>query len=199
MENTTPAILRDNPMSPDSQAQEQRWLTQARAGDQQAFTRLVQHYQKPVFNLCYRMLKDPLAAEDAAQEAFLRAYLKLHTYDPQRKFSTWLLSIAAHYCLDQLRGRRVNLVSWDDLAEWYLTPEQNAGASDHPEHILQQSETRQEVRDHLAALPADYRTPLILRYWHALSYEDIAAQMNISLGALKSRIFRAKRMLAQAA
>ena len=87
--------------------EEQTWVAQAQQGDDEAFTKLVETYQTPVFNLCYRMLGEPELAEDAAQETFLRAYQHLHRYDQKRPFPTWLLSIAAHYCIDRLRRRKL--------------------------------------------------------------------------------------------
>src|SRR5258708_24687982 len=89
------------------------WVIQAQHGSDEAFTRLVEAYQVHVYNLCYRMLGEPEAAEDAAQETFLRAYQHLHRYDQTRPFGTWLLSIAAHYCIDRLRRRRFSMVSMD--------------------------------------------------------------------------------------
>jgi RNA polymerase sigma-70 factor (ECF subfamily) len=86
------------------------WLDKALNGDAQAFTDLVEAYQKPVYNLCYRMLGNSQDAEDAAQETFLRAYKSMRRYDRSRPFSTWLLSIAAHYCIDQIRRRRYPVV-----------------------------------------------------------------------------------------
>ena len=94
---------------------EKTWVRRAIAGDQAAFTKLVEAYQSPVYNLAYRLLGNSLEAEDAAQEAFIRAYTHLQSYDPARKFSSWLLSIASHYCIDVLRRRRANLVSMEDL------------------------------------------------------------------------------------
>src|SRR4030067_2573477 len=94
---------------------EQEWLQLALEGDDLAFTQLVEAFQGPVFNLCCRMLGDPVEAEDAAQESFLRAHQNLRRYDPDRKFATWLLSIASHYCIDRLRRRRLKLVPLEDL------------------------------------------------------------------------------------
>src|SRR5512134_1836935 len=74
--------------------EEMAWVLQAQQGNDEAFTRLVEHYQTPVYNLCYRMLGEPEAAEDAAQETFLRAFQHLHRYDRKRPFATWLLSIS---------------------------------------------------------------------------------------------------------
>ena len=93
--------------------EEQTWVYQAQQGSDEAFTRLVETYQTPVFNLCYRMLGEPELAEDAAQETFLRAYQHLHRYDQKRPFATWLLSIAAHYCIDRLRRRKFSMFSMD--------------------------------------------------------------------------------------
>ena len=89
------------------------WVVQAQHGSDEAFTKLVEAYQTHVYNLCYRMLGDAESAEDAAQETFLRAYQHLHRYDSKRPFATWLLSIAAHYCIDRLRRRKFSMVSMD--------------------------------------------------------------------------------------
>ena len=98
----------------DRTDEETLWIEQARKGDKKAFSRLVEAYQRPVYSITYRMLGNPEEAEDAAQEAFLRAYSNLHKYDPKRKFSTWLFSIANHHCIDRLRKRRVTWISIDD-------------------------------------------------------------------------------------
>jgi len=79
-----------------------------------AFEAVVEAYQRPIYNLCYRMLGEPGAAEDAAQETFLRAFQHRASYDPARPFKTWLLSIASHYCVDRLRRRRLIWLSADD-------------------------------------------------------------------------------------
>ena len=92
---------------------EKAWVLQAQQGNDEAFTNLVEIYQKPVYNLCYRMVGEPEEAEDAAQETFLRAYQNLHRYDPSRSFGTWILSIAAHYCIDRLRKRKFAMFSMD--------------------------------------------------------------------------------------
>lgn len=172
--------------------QEQTWVFQARQGDRAAFSRLVEAYQRPVFNLTYRMLGDVEEAEDAAQEAFLRAYSRLNQYDPEMKFSTWLFSIANHYCIDRLRKRRMTQISIDDNPVL-----QNLEGSDpRPEHHSLQQEARIEVQGMLERLAPEYRTPLVLRYWEDLSYEEIAAVMNVTVATVKSRLFRARQQLA---
>src|SRR5512136_919462 len=84
------------------------------AGDQESFAELVEVYQRSVYNLTYRMLGDAREAEDAAQEAFLRAYQHLDRYDAARPFKTWLLSIASNYCIDRLRKRRLTWLSIEE-------------------------------------------------------------------------------------
>ena len=97
--------------------EEMAWVAQAQQGSDEAFTRLVEQYQTHVYNLCYRMLGEAEAAEDASQETFLRAYQHLHRYDRKRPFGTWLLSIAAHYCIDRLRRRKFSMTSVDQDEE----------------------------------------------------------------------------------
>ena len=99
---------------------EKAWIAQALDGDDIAFSHLVEAFQRPVFSVCYRMLGNARDAEDAAQESFLRAYKNLYRYDPDRSFATWLLSITSHYCIDQLRKRRLVTFSIDDDENWWL-------------------------------------------------------------------------------
>lgn len=169
------------------------WVEQAREGDQRAFGKLVQAYQKPVFNLTYRMLGNAQEAEDAAQEAFLRAYSSLHQYQTEHKFSTWLFAIANHHCIDRLRKRRVSLVSIDD------NPVLENLSEDEPlpERKALMREQSAEMQTLLQELAPEYRMPLILRYWEEYSYEEIAATMDITVAAVKSRLFRARQQVAK--
>ncbi len=173
------------------------WVTMINAGNNLAFKHLVEKYQGSIYNLCYRMLGEAIEAEDAAQEVFLRAYTKLDSYDESRKFSTWLFAIATHYCLDKLRARRFQWVSWDGLAGWSRIS--RTEESILPENILLKSEARQAVYHLLATLPAAYRAPIILKYWHEMSYADIAQTLDTSISAIKSKLFRARKMMAQTA
>ncbi|MCW5876710.1 MAG: sigma-70 family RNA polymerase sigma factor [Anaerolineales bacterium] len=174
------------------QRDEGKWLGQALQGDAAAFASLVDMYAKPVYNLCYRMLGNPQDAEDAAQETFLRAFRHLRRYDPQRKFATWLLSIAANYCIDQHRRARPTLTALD---EGPLEPAEKAPG---PEGRALAREQRDEVQALLAGLAPRDRAAIILYYWYDHSYEEIARQLSISQGALKTRMHRARRSLAAA-
>ncbi len=184
------------PADMPNQILEAQWIVRARQGDQSAFSELVAVYQKPVFNVCYRMLGSRTDAEDAAQETFIRAFLKLNSYDPDRKFSSWLFSIASHYCIDRLRKQRMKLVSWDDLPPWRWIP---AEKSSEPESVLMADEKSRELCALLDALPPDYRAAVVLKYWHQLSYDEIAETLETTVSAIKSKLFRARKMMAQAA
>jgi RNA polymerase sigma-70 factor (ECF subfamily) len=170
---------------------EQGWVEAARRGDKQAFSQLVQAYQRPVFNLTYRMLGNSEEAEDAAQETFLRAYARLGQYDPQMKFSTWVFSIANHHCIDRLRKRRATHISIDDNPVLENLQEDTP----QPEHQALRQEQSVELQGLINLLEPEYRTPLVLRYWEEMSYEEIAAAMGVTVAAVKSRLFRARQQL----
>lgn len=172
--------------------QEQAWVQAAQAGDRQAFSELVEAYMRPVYNLTYRMLGNPQEAEDAAQETFMRAYSRLEQYDENHKFSTWIFSIANHHCIDRLRKRRATYVSIDDNPVLQNLHDD----SPQPEHAMLDREQVVEMQRLLSLLDPDYRTPLVLRYWEDLSYEEIAQTLNVSVSAVKSRLFRARQKMA---
>jgi RNA polymerase sigma-70 factor (ECF subfamily) len=174
-------------------AQELDWARLAQEGDRAAFGRLVEAYQGPVFNLCYRMLGNPDEAADAAQETFVRIYSKLHTYQPGRKLASWILSIASHYCVDRLRRHHGEMLSLDDEPVAAVLSAHQAG----PEESVMQNETRNEVQRALNRLEPAYRVPLILRYWYDLSYIEIAEVMGLTVQAVKSRLHRARQQMVE--
>ncbi len=173
----------------EPQADELRWIEAAVRGDHEAFSRLVDTYKAAVYNLAYRMLRSAPEAEDAAQEIFLRAYTKLATYDRQRKFSTWLLSIASNYCIDVLRRRRTAAVDLDEVA--FSLPSDAPG----PERSVIEREQRMAVARAIGHLPDTYRLVTVLRYYHDLSYEEIEKITGLSEATVKTRLFRARRQL----
>jgi RNA polymerase sigma-70 factor (ECF subfamily) len=172
--------------------QEERWVDEARAGNKDAFSRLVEAYQRPVYNLAFRLLGNAQDAEDATQETFLRAYTRLRQYDSSRKFATWLFAIANHHCIDRLRKRRVHFVPVDgNPALRNLEDEQP-----RPERHVIEHERAVEVQSLLEQLEPQNRTPLILRYWEEYSHEQIAETLGLTVPAVKSRLFRARKQLA---
>ena len=172
---------------------ESEWLVRAIKGDDEAFARLVELYQKPVYNLCYRMLGTSGDAEDAAQETFLRAYKNLKRYDQKRSFITWLLSIASHYCIDQLRKRRFNAFSMDDESNnWLEPPDPEKG----PDAVISEKEKQEQVQMLLDKLSPKDRAAVVMRYWYEYSYEEIAQELSLTVSSVKSRLHRARRELA---
>lgn len=173
---------------------ETQLIAEAKAGDKESFSLLVEKYQKPVFSVCYRMLGTPTAAEDAAQEAFIRAYLALDRYDPERSFATWILSIASNYSIDQLRKKKVIILSMDSEKHAWLAPP-DPGPS--PEKVALDKEKNALVQAILADLTETDRAAVILQYWHDYSYEEIAETLDLSSSAVKSRLFRARKLMAE--
>ncbi len=174
---------------------EQDWVWRARAGDEAAFTQLVEAYQTPIYNLCYRMLGEAGEAEDAAQETFLRAYAQLGSYDTARSFKTWLFSIANHHCIDRLRKRRLTWLSIDDdnLPPHPALQEQEPG----PEDALVRRQQSQMLQGLLAKLPPEDRAVIVMRYWYDLSYDEIAEATRTTVSAVKSRLHRARGSMGQ--
>lgn len=173
---------------------EAQWIADALTGDKEAFSNLVEKYHRPVYSVCYRMLGTPTAAEDAAQEAFIRAYQALDRYDPERSFATWLLSIASNYSIDQLRKKKVTIISMDsDRHAWLAPPD--PGPS--PEKAALDNEKQVLIQAILAELNETDRAAVVLQFWHDYSYEEIAETLDLSTSAVKSRLFRARRLLAE--
>lgn len=174
----------------EANREEEAIVTRVLAGDVEAFSELIDRYKVAVYNLCARMLGDPTEAEDAAQEVFVRAYTQLKSYTPGRKFSTWILSIASHYCIDLLRRRKPS-VDLDTIAFWKQSDQPE------PEERALTGEVRDEVRELLNKLPDKYRGVTILRYWNDLSYDEIAQASGLSVATVKTRLFRARELLAK--
>jgi RNA polymerase sigma-70 factor (ECF subfamily) len=166
------------------------WIRKARDGDTAAFARLVDAYQTHVYNLTYRMLGERMAAEDAAQEAFLRAFQNLHRYDPNRSFRTWLLSIAAHHAIDRIRRRRPQV----PLEKMPPRAIDDPG----PERQVVQRERSEAIQQLLDRLSPTDRAAVTLLYWYDHSYEEIAETLDLTVSAVKSRLYRARRTMAQA-
>ncbi len=169
------------------------WIQQAKSGDKEAFGNLVRSYQAPVYNLCYRMLGDPGEAEDAAQETFLRAYRAIGRFDPEKRLINWLLTIAANHSVDRLRKRKLLTLSFDALRPREHIPDW----ASNPEAALRHKEDQQAITELLSRLSPRDRAAIVMRYWHGLSYEEIAETLSVSVSAVKSRLHRARRALAE--
>jgi len=178
----------------DSSSGDLALLSRARRGDSDAFGTLVRDYQTSVFNVCYRLLGERREAEDMTQEAFVRAYQRLDTFDVARPFGPWIRRVAANLCLNHLHVSRPDLVSLDedrDGAKDETTPEDS-----DPEVARDRGERSEALRAALLSLPPHYRGVIELRHYHAMSYSDIAGAMKVSVSDVKSHLFRARKLLA---
>jgi RNA polymerase sigma-70 factor, ECF subfamily len=167
-------------------------LERALKGDPEAYTAVVEAYQVPVYNLCFRMLGSPQEAEDAAQETFWRAYQAMGKYDHSRSFMTWLLSIAAHYCIDQHRKRKLPSLEINDAFEEFISD-----GVPSPESSYSQGEQEKMLRNLLKELNPQDRAAVVMRYWYDFSEQEIADSLSLSTSAVKSRLFRARQQLAR--
>jgi RNA polymerase sigma-70 factor (ECF subfamily) len=154
------------------------------AGDTAAFEPLVQRYQRILFNVALRMLGDYAAADDATQNAFVRAYRKLDGFDPNRRFFSWIYRILVNECLNDRRDRRL----FEPLA-----PE--AAAVGSPADELEAAERRRIVQTAILALPPDYREVVVLRHFAGLAYDEIADAVGVPVKTVKSRLHTARERL----
>ncbi len=171
-------------------------MNRAQIGDVRAFAELVQRYKDPMYNLAYRMLRDRQEAEDIAQETFLHVFRALNRFQTGERFSPWVYRIATNLCLDKLRRNKGMSISLDapmgPESDVYL---QVADPGDGPDAALELSELRDDVQRAVDALPERYRTIVILRHLHDRSYEEIAEIVDLPLGTVKTRLFRAREIL----
>ncbi len=168
------------------------------AGETELFETLVREHQARVYGLALRMVSEPMDAEDCAQEAFLKAFRSLASFRFESSFSSWLYRLTSNVCLDFLRTRRrraeTSLTSSDDDGDELALPIPDP--TDGPEALAEKAELRGQVRAALARLPDESRQVLLLRELGGLSYDEIADETGLELGTVKSRIFRARRRLA---
>jgi RNA polymerase sigma-70 factor, ECF subfamily len=175
-------------------------VEKARAGDAQAFTELVNHYERKIYRLAKHITQNDEDAEDVLQEAFLKAYEHLDGFKGDSKFYTWIVRIAVNEALMKLRKRRPNQVSLDepvvtdgddlmprDLQDWGPSPEQRYA----------RTELNQILTDAIEDLDAPYRMAFVLRDVSELSTEETAEALGISVPAVKSRLLRARLKLRQ--
>jgi RNA polymerase sigma-70 factor (ECF subfamily) len=165
-------------------------------GDRERFGVLVERYQGRLINYLFRLLRSADDAHDLAQEVLIKVYQVLDRYDPQYKFSTWLFRIAQNAAIDQIRRRRLKLVSLrldDDEGEgrdWDLPAPQRGPYGD-----LRNVERGKAIQQAIDALPWEYRELILLRHFGELPYDDIARLKQMPLGTVKNKLFRGRQML----
>ncbi|HKV13203.1 MAG TPA: sigma-70 family RNA polymerase sigma factor [Thermoanaerobaculia bacterium] len=165
-------------------------------GDRERFGDLVDRYQARLVNYLFRLLRNADDAHDLAQEVLVKVYQVLDRYDPQYKFSTWLFRVAQNAAIDQIRRRRLKVVSLrqeDDEGEsrdWELpAPERG------PYGELRNQERGDAIQEAIESLPWEYRELILLRHFGELPYEEIARMKQMPLGTVKNKLFRGRQML----
>lgn len=173
-------------------ASDEDLMIRCREGDMSAFELIVLRYKDAIFNFIYHFVADYHLAQDISQETFLRVLKNAGRYKSRDCFKTWLYRIAANLCKNQLRDRnRHRTMSLDDPALDIESLNRNSYLT--PDIIYEKEEIREMVKNALELLPEDQRVTIIMREYQGLSYEEIASVMNCSLGAIKSKIFRARQ------
>jgi RNA polymerase sigma factor (sigma-70 family) len=169
------------------------------AGEQHQFGELVGRYQRSIVNYVYRMVGNYDDAVDLSQDVFVKAYTALDSYQPKYPFSAWLFRIARNATIDEIRRRRLTTVPMDEpmeTSDGSMTREFE-GDDPGPEQLFLEGEFKAEIESAVAELPDKYREPLVLRHAAEMSYDEIAEALELPLGTVKTRIFRAREALRQ--
>jgi RNA polymerase sigma-70 factor (ECF subfamily) len=170
----------------------------AQQGRESAFRELVRRYERPVFSLVFRMVRDRETAEELAQETFIKVLNNIDRYQPQFKFSSWMFKIANNIAIDHLRKRQIETVSMDGSPHAASAAEVEATSFDvsiRQESALEELEARElgtQIERAIAELRPEYRSCIMLRHVEGRSYEEIAATLDLPLGTVKTYIHRAR-------
>jgi RNA polymerase sigma-70 factor (ECF subfamily) len=172
-------------------------IKQVLKGDQSAYEEIVEIYKDKVFQLCYRILGNRHEAEDMAQEAFIRAYVNISSFNIDLKFSTWLYRIATNLCIDRIRKKKPDYyldaeVSGTDGLTMYS---QIASDTILPEDEIESLELQETIQREITKLPEKYRSVIVLKYIEELSLNEISEILDIPLGTVKTRIHRGREAL----
>jgi RNA polymerase sigma-70 factor (ECF subfamily) len=176
----------------------------AQKGRESAFRELIRRYERPVFSIIYRMVRDKETAEDLAQDSFIKVLNHIDRYRPEFKLSSWLFKIANNVAIDHLRRRQLETVSIDGSPHAATAAEIEATSFDvtaRQESALEELEARElggAIERAIAALRPEYRSCILLRHVEGRSYEEIAATLDLPLGTVKTYIHRARHQLREA-
>lgn len=179
-------------------------VAQAQKGREDAFRELVRRYERPVFSLIFRMVRDRETAEDLAQDTFIKVLNHIDRYRPEFRLSSWLFKIANNVAIDYLRRRQIETVSIDGSPHAATAAEIEATSFDvvaRQETALEEMEARElggAIERAIAALRPEYRACILLRHVEGRSYEEIAATLDLPLGTVKTYIHRARHQLREA-
>jgi RNA polymerase sigma-70 factor, ECF subfamily len=172
-------------------------------GRERAFKELLVRYERPVFSLVFRMVRDRGLSEDLAQETFIRAFNAIDGYDPRYKFSSWIFKIANNLTIDHLRKRKLDTVSLDGSPDATTDEEISrtritaVSGDEAPDAYVENQELGSQIEDAIARLRPEYRTAVLLRHVEGHSYDEVAEIMELPLGTVKTYLHRARSELKQ--
>jgi RNA polymerase sigma-70 factor, ECF subfamily len=173
----------------------------AAEGRESAFKELLVRYERPVFSLVYRMVRDRNLAEDLAQEAFIKAFNGIGSYNPSYKFSSWIFKIANNLTIDHLRKRKLDTVSIHGSPHASSSEEEDRtrltleAQGETPEEFVENRELGSRIETAMGTLRPEYRTAILLRHVEGHSYEEVAEIMEVPLGTVKTYIHRGRSEL----
>ncbi len=170
-------------------------VAEAIEGSELAFRTLVERYQRPVFSLVLRMVRDHGIAEDVTQEIFVKAWVALSRYDPRRRFASWLFKIASNAAIDQLRRKKLPTtpIETSDADQSSILDRIEDERSESPDTLVKRRELSAALEAAVAALRPEYRLVVLLRFREELPYRDIAEATGMPLGTVKTNLRRARR------
>lgn len=170
-------------------------VAEAIEGSELAFRTLVERYQRPVFSLVLRMVRDHGIAEDVTQEVFVKAWMALSRYDPRRRFASWLFKIASNAAIDQLRRKKLPTtpIETSDTDQSSILDRIEDERSESPDTLVKRHELSSALEAAVAALRPEYRLVVLLRFREELPYKDIAEATGMPLGTVKTNLRRARR------
>lgn len=187
------------PMTSEHDRSDEELVEEVLAGERDLYGEIVERYQGRLVNYLNRMLRDREEAHDLAQEVFFKVYEALDRFDPTYRFSTWLFRVAQNAAIDQIRKRRLKLVSMhrpeDDKGgerDWEFP---SRGRSPYGE--VRNLERGEAIQRAVADLPPEYRELIVMRHFGELSYDEIATLKEMPLGTVKNKLFRGRQMLKQ--
>ena len=181
----------------DSRAEDSRFIAAAIAGNQPAYRALMKKYHDPICNLLFRMIHDKDEVEDLTQEAFIKAFQSLASFNEEFAFSTWLFKIASNNCIDYIRKKKLQTFSIDKPIESsdgdfsFEIPD----STYEPDRDLIARQRTKLLEQAIKSLPAKYRTVILMRHTEEKDYAEIARQLRLPIGTVKAHIFRAREML----
>ena len=176
-------------------------VTLALEGREGAYRELLSRYERPVFSLVYRMVRDRSLAEDLSQDAFIRAFNAIESYNPRYKFSSWIFKIANNLTIDHLRKRRIATVSIDGAPDATSAEAQAQtrlvvqSRDENPEEYVEHRELGSQIESAIGELRPEYRAVVLLRHVDGHSYDEIAHIMDVPLGTVKTYLHRARAEL----